>query len=48
MRRQQTRVVYIEEVLDKHAKRVALVPWMSQPPTGSAGLSPMLAAGGPR
>lgn len=36
---------YIEEVLDKHAKRVALVPWMSEPPTGSAGLRAMLNAG---
>ncbi len=39
---------YIAEVCDKLAKRVALVPWMSVPPTGTAGLSAMLAAGGNR
>lgn len=39
---------YIAEVCDKLAKRVALVPWMSEPPTGTAGLSAMLAAGGNR
>ena len=36
---------YIEEVCDKLAQRVALVPWMSEPPTGAAGLSAMLTAG---
>jgi arsenite-transporting ATPase len=36
---------YIEEVLDKHADRAALVPWLSEPPVGSAGLSAMLTAG---
>ena len=36
---------YIAEVCDKLAQRVALVPWMSEPPTGSAGLSAMLTAG---
>jgi arsenite-transporting ATPase len=36
---------YIEEVLDKYADHVALVPWMSEPPVGSAGLSAMLTAG---
>jgi len=29
---------YIAEVCDKLAERVALVPWMSQPPTGATGL----------
>jgi hypothetical protein len=33
---------YIAEVRDKLAQRVALVPWMSEPPTGAAGLSAML------
>ena len=28
----------IAEVCDKLAQRVALVPWMSEPPTGAAGL----------
>jgi len=37
---------YIAEVCDKLAQRVALVPWMSEPPTGAAGLSAMLTAGG--
>jgi len=38
----------LDEVIEKHSKRVALVPWMSEPPTGSAGLSAMLAADGHR
>jgi arsenite/tail-anchored protein-transporting ATPase len=37
---------YIDEVVEKHSKRVALVPWMTKLPTGSAGLSAMLAADG--
>jgi arsenite-transporting ATPase len=44
--RQANEQAYIDEVVEKHSKRVALVPWMSEPPTGSAGLSAMLAANG--
>jgi arsenite-transporting ATPase len=43
--RQVNELGYIDEVIEKHAQRVALVPWMSEPPTGSAGLSAMLASG---
>lgn len=39
---------YIGEVTEKYARKVALVPWMSEPPTGSAGLSAMLSADGHR
>ncbi len=40
--RQENERGYIDEVIEKHAKRVALVSWMSEPPTGSVGLSAML------
>ncbi len=43
--RQMNEKGYIGEVVEKHAIRVALVPWLSTPPTGAAGLSAMLAAG---
>jgi arsenite-transporting ATPase len=44
--RQANEQPYIEEVTEKHSKRVALVPWLSELPTGSAGLSAMLAYAG--
>jgi arsenite/tail-anchored protein-transporting ATPase len=37
-RRQLNERVYIEEVVEKHSKRVALVPWLTTPPVGSEGL----------
>ncbi len=36
--RQLNERVYIEEVVEKHCERVALVPWLSTPPVGSEGL----------
>jgi arsenite-transporting ATPase len=42
--RQTNELGYIDEVIEKHSKRVALVPWMSEPPTGSAGLTAMMSA----
>ncbi|MCK9459390.1 MAG: arsenical pump-driving ATPase [Proteobacteria bacterium] len=36
--RQSNEQGYIAEVVDKLAKRAALVPWMSEPPTGGASL----------
>jgi arsenite/tail-anchored protein-transporting ATPase len=44
--RQANEYDYIAEVCDKLAQRVALVPWMSEPPTGAAGLKAMITAGG--
>jgi len=40
--RQMNERAYIDEVIEKHSKRVALVPWLIESPTGSAGLSAML------
>jgi len=36
--RQHHELPFIEEVNRSHAKRVALVPWQAEPPTGPAGL----------
>ena len=36
--RQLNERVYIEEVVEKHSERVALVPWLTTPPVGSEGL----------
>jgi arsenite-transporting ATPase len=40
--RQMNERAYIDEVIEKHSERVALVPWLIESPTGSAGLSAML------
>ncbi len=37
--RQMNEQVYIDEVIEKQSKRVAMVPWLLELPTGSAGLS---------
>jgi arsenite-transporting ATPase len=29
---------YIDEVLEKHARRAALIPWLTEPPVGTGGL----------
>jgi arsenite-transporting ATPase len=39
---------YIDEVIEKHSERVALVPWLIESPTGSTGLSAMLTGRGKR
>ena len=36
--RQSSERGYVDEVLEKHARRVALIPWLSAAPTGSKGL----------
>jgi len=36
--RQANERVYIDEVIEKHSERVALVPWLAKPPVGSEGL----------
>lgn len=36
--RQLNERVYIEEVVEKHSQRVALVPWLTTPPIGRGGL----------
>jgi arsenite-transporting ATPase len=46
--RQMNERAYIDEVIEKHSKRVALVPWLIESPTGSAGLSAMLTSRGKR
>jgi arsenite-transporting ATPase len=43
--RQVNERAYIDEVIEKHSERVALVPWLIESPTGSAGLSAMLTGG---
>jgi arsenite-transporting ATPase len=40
--RQANERAYIEEVVGRQTERVALVPWLTEQPTGSAGLSAML------
>jgi Oxyanion-translocating ATPase len=42
MSRQANERVYIDEVVDRLAKRVALVPWLLQAPVGGAGLLAVL------
>lgn len=37
--RQMNERAHIDEVIEKHSERVALVPWLLELPTGSAGLS---------
>jgi arsenite-transporting ATPase len=46
--RQMNERGYIDEVIEKHSERVALVPWLIESPTGSTGLSAMLAGRGKR
>jgi arsenite-transporting ATPase len=46
--RQMNERAYIDEVIEKHSERVALVPWLIESPTGSAGLSAMLNGRGKR
>jgi arsenite-transporting ATPase len=46
--RQVNERAYIDEVIEKHSKRVALVPWLIESPTGSAGLAAMLNGRGQR
>ena len=36
--RQMNERAYIDEVIEKHSERVALVPWLATPPIGSEGL----------
>jgi arsenite-transporting ATPase len=36
--RQVNERAYIDEVIEKHSERVALVPWLTTPPVGSVGL----------
>lgn len=36
--RQSSERGYVDEVIEKHARRVALIPWLSEAPTGSRGL----------
>jgi len=43
--RQMNERAYIDEVIEKHSRRVALIPWLVESPTGSAGLSAMLTGG---
>ncbi len=40
--RQANERAYIDEVVQKHAERVALVPWLTEQPTGATGLRAML------
>jgi arsenite-transporting ATPase len=40
--RQINERVYINEVIEKHSERVALIPWLIESPTGLVGLSAML------
>ncbi len=40
--RQAGERAYIDEVIEQHAERVALVPWMREPPVGVAGLRAMV------
>ena len=40
--RQMNERVYIDEVIEKHSERVALIPWLIESPTGLSGLSAML------
>ena len=42
MSRRANERVYIQEVSDQLATRVALIPWLAEPPTGLTGLSAML------
>ena len=44
-RRQVNERAYIDEVIEKHSRRVALIPWLVESPAGSAGLSAMLTGG---
>jgi arsenite-transporting ATPase len=44
--RQMNERAYIDEVIEKHSGRVALVPWLIESPTGSAGLFAMLTGRG--
>jgi arsenite-transporting ATPase len=44
--RQMNERAYIDEVIEKHSERVALVPWLIESPTGSAGLFAMLTGRG--
>ncbi len=47
MSRQANERVYIDEVVDRLAKRVALVPWLLEAPVGGAGLLTALGEGRP-
>jgi len=40
--RQENERVYLDEVIDRHARRVALIPRLLDPPTDVAGLAAML------
>ena len=40
--RQAAEHAYVDEVCREHATRVALVPWLPEPPTGADGLEAVL------
>jgi arsenite-transporting ATPase len=43
-RRRANEQLYIEEVVEKHSRRVAIIPWLIEPPTGQKGLLSTLAS----